>query len=151
MATDFEQIAASYVRLYYLGEERRARLRQRRNPYNFQMTPGDLRCMHVFYICPMRESRRMALASIPFSYRAIAYKLAKHHRLPNIDWEGLPFQTNRSPLYLYRLRAPCAALPVREVRVHEFHEVGSHTLFLTSVEHESVAHKVEGIQLFTSV
>jgi flavin reductase (DIM6/NTAB) family NADH-FMN oxidoreductase RutF len=182
-------VPSASLRLYYLGEGRRARLRQRRNPYNFQMTPGDLRCMHVFYICPrpvvlvsveheessnlfpmdligptdspwfsmalrstspavrlMRESRRMALASIPFSYRAIAYKLAKHHRLPNIDWEGLPFETNRSPLY--HLRVPCAALRVREVRVHEFHEVGSHTLFLTSVEHESVAHKVEGIQLF---
>ena len=40
------------LRLYYLQEQRRAEQRRRKNPYNFQMTSGDLRASHVFYICP---------------------------------------------------------------------------------------------------
>jgi flavin reductase (DIM6/NTAB) family NADH-FMN oxidoreductase RutF len=40
------------LRAYYLREMWRAELRRRRNPYNFRMTFQDLRCCHVFYICP---------------------------------------------------------------------------------------------------
>ena len=180
---------AASLALYYLLEKRRARRRLRKDPYNFQMTPGDLRGMHVFYMCPrpvvlvsvehegssnlfpmdligptdspwysmalrstspavrlMQKSRRMALAGIPFTYQGIAYELAKHHRLANIDWAALPFATVRSPLF--DLRVPEAALRIREVRVREFHEVGSHTLFVTSVERESIPDGPKEPQLF---
>jgi flavin reductase (DIM6/NTAB) family NADH-FMN oxidoreductase RutF len=83
----------------------------------------------------MQQSRRMALASIPFTYKQIAYDLGKHHRKSSIDWTTLPFQTVPSPSF--GLRVPEAALRIREVRVHEFHEVGSHVLFITSIEHET--------------
>jgi flavin reductase (DIM6/NTAB) family NADH-FMN oxidoreductase RutF len=45
-------VPAASLRLYYLQEQRRAKQRRRKNPYNFQMTPADLRASHVFYICP---------------------------------------------------------------------------------------------------
>ena len=182
-------VPAVSLRLYYLEERRRAEKRRRKNPYNFQMTPNDLRASHVFYICPrpvvlvsvehedsgnlfpmdligptdspwfsmalrstspavrlMQQSRRMALASIPFAYQGIAYQLGKHHKLANIDWTALPFATARSPLF--NLRVPDAALRVREVSVKEFHEVGSHVLFITSVERETTPGGAKSLQLF---
>jgi flavin reductase (DIM6/NTAB) family NADH-FMN oxidoreductase RutF len=83
----------------------------------------------------MQESRRMALASIPLAYKDLAYELGKHHRVASIDWSKLPFRTILSPQF--ELRIPEAALRVREVRVHEFHEIGSHVLFLTTVDKEA--------------
>src|SRR5258707_6797775 len=77
----------------------------------------------------------MALASIPLAYQAHAYELGKHHRVASIDWSTLPFRTIPSPQF--GLRIPEAALRVREVRVHEFHEIGSHVLFLTTIEKET--------------
>ncbi len=176
------------LHLYYLLEQWRAAQR-RTSPYNFQMSLPDLRCMHVFYLCPrpvvlvsvehegssnlfpmdligptdspwfsmalrstspavrlMQQSRRMALASVPFACQAIAYQLGKHHRLANIDWSGLGFPLTRSPLF--GLRVPETALHVREVSVHESHEVGSHTLFVTSIEGETVPNGSGGPQLF---
>jgi hypothetical protein len=43
---------------------------------------------------------------------------------------------------------PVAALRIREVRVVDFHEVGSHILFITSIEHETLVPRDSGIQLF---
>jgi flavin reductase (DIM6/NTAB) family NADH-FMN oxidoreductase RutF len=96
----------------------------------------------------MQESGRMALADAPFAYRGIAYELGSHHKLSQIDWAGLPFATVRSPLF--QLPVPNAALRVREVRVREFHEVGSHVLFLTSVDGETVSADSRDPQLFHS-
>jgi len=84
----------------------------------------------------MQESRRMALASAPFAYRDIAYELGKHHALETIDWAKLPFATTCSPLFGYPVAE--AALRVREVEVKEFHDVGSHMLFITSIVRETV-------------
>jgi flavin reductase (DIM6/NTAB) family NADH-FMN oxidoreductase RutF len=188
-ASENLSVPAVSLRLYYMEERRRAEKRRRKNPYNFLMTPADLRASYVFYICPrpvvlvsvehegsgnlfpmdligptdspwfsmalrstspavrlMQESRRMALASIPFSYQGIAYELGKHHKLADIDWAALPFKTARSPLF--GLRVPDAVLRVREVSVREFHEVGSHVLFVTRVERESVAEGAKSLQLF---
>jgi flavin reductase (DIM6/NTAB) family NADH-FMN oxidoreductase RutF len=182
-------VPAVSLRLYYMEERRRAEKRRRKNPYNFLMTPADLRASYVFYICPrpvvlvsvehegagnlfpmdligptdspwfsmalrstspavrlMQESRRIALASIPFSYQGIAYELGKHHKLADIDWGALPFKTARSPLF--DLRVPDAALRVREVSVKEFHEVGSHVLFVTRVERETIPEGAKSLQLF---
>jgi flavin reductase (DIM6/NTAB) family NADH-FMN oxidoreductase RutF len=177
------------LRLYNFYERVRAELRQRRNPHNFRMTPTDLRCSHVFYICPrpvvlvtvehegasnmfpmdligptdspwysmalrstspavqlMQQSRRMALAGVPLPYKAAAYEMGKHHRQTSIDWADIPFRTVPSPLF--GLPVPEAALRIREVRVQEFHEVGSHILFITTIERETPGN--DGLQLFHS-
>jgi flavin reductase (DIM6/NTAB) family NADH-FMN oxidoreductase RutF len=184
-------VSSLSLRLYYLQEQWRMRRRRRTNPYNFQMTPEDVRGIHVFYICPrpvvlvsveheasgnlfpmdligptdspwfsmalrstspavrlMQQSRRMALSGVPFAWQAIAYDLGKHHQLSNIDWDTLPFGTTRTPLL--HLRVPEAALRVCEVTVHEFHEVGSHVLFLTKVEGVTIPDIAKGPQLFHS-
>jgi flavin reductase (DIM6/NTAB) family NADH-FMN oxidoreductase RutF len=96
----------------------------------------------------MQQSRRMALASIPVSLKAAAYEMGKHHKKTNIDWASLPFPTTASPLF--GLPVPVAALRVREVQVADFHEVGSHILFITSVEHETSTRLDSGMQLFHS-
>ena len=94
----------------------------------------------------MQQSGRMALASIPLSLKAAAYEMGTHHKKTNIDWASLPFPTTASPLF--GLRVPVAALRIREVRVADSHEVGSHTLFITSVEHETLSSLDSGMQLF---
>src|SRR5207244_10247204 len=99
----------------------------------------------------MQESRRMALASVPFSYRATAYELGKHHREPSIDFASLPFPV--APSSLFGLPVAEAALRVREVCVRGCHEVGSHMLFLTSIECETLPPLLTGsgvLQLFHS-
>ena len=179
------------LRLYYLRERWRAKRRQRRNPFNFRMTPMDLRCSHVFYTCPrpvvlvtvehqgasnmfpmdligptdspwfsmalrstspavrlMQQSRRMALAGVPAHYQSLAYELGKHHRLPSIDLAKLTFPTRLSPTF--GLPVMEDALRVREVRVEEFHEVGSHVLFLTSLVSDSGPQDSGRPQLFHS-
>ena len=78
----------------------------------------------------IRQSRRLTLASVPFSYKTIAYKLGEHHRKACIDWDSLPFSVKPSPQF--HLPVAQAALRVREVRVEEFHAVGSHMVFLTT-------------------
>jgi flavin reductase (DIM6/NTAB) family NADH-FMN oxidoreductase RutF len=142
------------------------------------MVPLDLRCNHVFYMCPrpvvlvtvehegagnmfpmdligptdsewysmalrktspairlMQESRRIALASVPVQQKAIAYEMGKHHGKANIDWASLPFRT--VPSTLYGLPVLEGALCVRDVHIQEFHEVGSHILFITTIERET--------------
>jgi len=94
----------------------------------------------------MRKSGRLALASVPFEYRAFAYELGKHHRKTSIDWASLPFATEPSPLF--GLPIAVAALRVREVCVQEIHEVGSHTLFLTSVAGDTGLVAGGGRQMF---
>lgn len=79
----------------------------------------------------MQESRKMALASVPFAYKDYAYELGKHHRKETIDWASLPFPTVHSELF--KLPVAEAALRVREVSVEQFHDVGSHVLFLTKI------------------
>lgn len=83
----------------------------------------------------MQASKRMALASIPLTYKSLAYDLGKHHKERSIDVRALPFETVRSPLF--GLPIPAAALKIREVRVREYHEIGSHMLFITSIVNET--------------
>lgn len=93
----------------------------------------------------MKQSRRMALASIPFDCHAVVYTLGKHHALANVDWTAIPLMMTASPLF--GLRVPEVALTIREVRVDEFHDVGSHTLFITTIERETLTGN-EGLQMF---
>jgi flavin reductase (DIM6/NTAB) family NADH-FMN oxidoreductase RutF len=83
----------------------------------------------------MQQSRRMSLASVPVQYQSIVYELGKHHRLPSVSLANLPFPTTLSATF--GLPVMKDALRVREVEVAEFHEVGSHVLFLTTLVNES--------------
>jgi flavin reductase (DIM6/NTAB) family NADH-FMN oxidoreductase RutF len=94
----------------------------------------------------MRQSRRLALASVPISYKDIAYKLGEHHRKVRIDWDSLPFRVQRSSQF--GLPVAQAALRVREVRIEECHPVGSHMLFLTAPVSDTRRDPPVGKQLF---
>jgi flavin reductase (DIM6/NTAB) family NADH-FMN oxidoreductase RutF len=94
----------------------------------------------------MRQSRRMALAGVPFSHKDTAYKLGEHHRKAAIDWETLPFPLERSAQF--GLPVARDALRVREVQVEECHTVGSHMVFLTSVVSDTPGVRPQEQQLF---
>lgn len=98
----------------------------------------------------IQRSRCLALGRAPLSYKAIAYELGKHHKQTSVDWSALPFETTPSPLF--GLPVPTASLGVREVRVEEFHQVGSHVLFVTNVENDTAPARApggaNGLQLF---
>jgi flavin reductase (DIM6/NTAB) family NADH-FMN oxidoreductase RutF len=83
----------------------------------------------------MQASRRLALASVPWEYKDFAYRLGEHHRKTSIDWACLPFPTRPSPLF--GLPVAEKSQRVREVKVAECHSVGSHMLFVTSVESDT--------------
>ena len=94
----------------------------------------------------MQQSRRMALAGLPFDYKAAAYELGKHHRMESIDFSALPFATR--PSQTFGLPVMTDALRVREVEVSEFHEVGSHMVFVTSIVSDTGRRPNAGPQLF---
>ncbi len=77
----------------------------------------------------MRESRKIVMSNIPVSYTDIAYQLGVHHKLSDIDWDTLPFETSSSVNFGFP--TPVDSLRVREQAVERVLEVGSHTLFIT--------------------
>jgi flavin reductase (DIM6/NTAB) family NADH-FMN oxidoreductase RutF len=84
----------------------------------------------------MKGSGRMALSSVPFSFRDAAYDLGKHHRVPAIDVASLPFPVVSSQKF--GLPIPAGALRVREVCVEQVQNVGSHCWFLASLASDTV-------------
>jgi len=76
----------------------------------------------------IKNARKVALADVPGDACEIAYKLGAHHKKRQIDWESLPFKTQRSRLF--SLPVPQIARRVREVEILDFQTVGSHTLFV---------------------
>lgn len=100
----------------------------------------------------MQQSGRMALTSIPLTCRDVVYRLGRHHSELSIDWSTLPFRTTASRLFGLPVHED--AIRVREVQVREFHDVGSHVLFVTSIESDTLRERVRDssapVQLFHS-
>jgi flavin reductase (DIM6/NTAB) family NADH-FMN oxidoreductase RutF len=78
----------------------------------------------------LRASRRLALSRIPADYCDIAYRLGRHHKVADIEWETLGFEVR--PSATFGLLVPSDALGVHELRIDEVHGVGSHTVFLAT-------------------
>jgi flavin reductase (DIM6/NTAB) family NADH-FMN oxidoreductase RutF len=93
----------------------------------------------------MTGSGRMALADVPLEDSAVATRLGDRHSKVSMDWDALPFRTDRSPAH--GLRVPVGALRVREVVIRDAQPAGSHTLFVTEVVAEQ--RRREGLQMFT--
>lgn len=93
---------------------------------------------------PMKAVRRVALSDVPASHHKTAYSLGVHHKNAQVDWESLPFRTDRSPRFA--LPVPEWALRVREFEIVDVRTVGSHTLFLTQAQSDGVNR--EGAQFF---
>jgi flavin reductase (DIM6/NTAB) family NADH-FMN oxidoreductase RutF len=76
----------------------------------------------------MERSRRIALGSVPVEQASIAYELGKNHKRTCIDWNQIPFTTNRSPLF--GIPVPSFSLRVRELQIEAVRTLGTHKLFL---------------------
>jgi flavin reductase (DIM6/NTAB) family NADH-FMN oxidoreductase RutF len=95
----------------------------------------------------IERTRRLAVAAVPLSYRAIAYQLGRYHARPGMERAALPFRTVLSPEY--RLPVPEASIGVRELHIEECRPVGSHMLFIASVTRESTLDQTPApLQLF---
>ena len=79
---------------------------------------------------------QLAISSIPFNWGPTARELGKNHRLQSIDWEKLPFRTQKSKVL--RIPVPEFALRVRELKVQHARPLGSHTFFVTRIVGEEV-------------
>ena len=82
-------------------------------------------------VATLRRGQRAALADLRPEDFELAYRLGHHHKLVRIDTDALPFPIRRSELF--GLPLPESALRIREVKITDWREVGSHTLFLTRI------------------
>ena len=76
----------------------------------------------------IRQTRSVALSSLPASCKVTIYALGVHHKQPFIDWAQVPFALIPSPQL--QLPVPAVAFRVREYQVEAYQEIGSHTVFL---------------------
>jgi flavin reductase (DIM6/NTAB) family NADH-FMN oxidoreductase RutF len=95
-------------------------------------------------IATMKSARRVALSDVPARDYATAYKLGIHHKKTMVDWDHLPFETQRSRKF--SLPYPAIALRVREIEILDFDTIGSHTFFVTQIASEYSA--VDDAQFF---
>jgi flavin reductase (DIM6/NTAB) family NADH-FMN oxidoreductase RutF len=79
----------------------------------------------------IKTARKVALSSIAAADHRIAYQLGAHHKRITIQPDALPFKMSASREF--RIPIPVTALRVREVEIHDFQEVGSHTFFVGQV------------------
>jgi flavin reductase (DIM6/NTAB) family NADH-FMN oxidoreductase RutF len=81
----------------------------------------------------MVEAGRLAISSVPLSWKKTVFGLGRNHRDAAVDWTSLPFDVSPSPLS--GIPVPAQAPTVREVKVERSMKIGSHVLFITTTEH----------------
>lgn len=91
----------------------------------------------------MRETRRVALSSMPASMKAAVYALSAHHKQPLEDWNAVPFPVR--PSQQFAIPSVAEALRVHELSIVHSQEFGSHTLFVGRIA--STEEHAEGVQL----
>lgn len=91
----------------------------------------------------MRETRRVALSSVPATMKANVYALSAHHKRPLDDWNNVPFPVRSSPVF--DIPSVAEALCVHELSIVHSQEFGSHTLFVGRIA--SAEERTEGMQL----
>jgi flavin reductase (DIM6/NTAB) family NADH-FMN oxidoreductase RutF len=85
-------------------------------------------------VTTMRRSLRVALGDVAVGDRALAYGLGEHHREARIDWARLPVPMVDSEKF--GLRLPVCSLRIRECRIEQVADMGSHCWFLCRVVSE---------------
>jgi flavin reductase (DIM6/NTAB) family NADH-FMN oxidoreductase RutF len=91
----------------------------------------------------MIQARRVTLSSIPVAMKGAVYELAKHHKQPLLDWNGLSFPVH--PSREFGIPAVTAALRIQELTIVHSRQIGSHTFFLGRVTSDE--HFADGAQL----
>jgi flavin reductase (DIM6/NTAB) family NADH-FMN oxidoreductase RutF len=79
-----------------------------------------------------RESRRIAVSTVPLRYKSTVYGMGRNHREPFLDPAALP--ASCAPSGTYRIPVPDAALSVRELRIEDSLDLGSHVLFVAATQ-----------------
>lgn len=86
-------------------------------------------------VATLRRSRRVALGDVAAGDRALAYRLGEHHREVRIDWASVPVTLVDSGQF--GLRLPARSLRIRECRIEQVADIGSHCWFLCRVVGET--------------
>jgi flavin reductase (DIM6/NTAB) family NADH-FMN oxidoreductase RutF len=79
----------------------------------------------------VEDAGRIAISTMPLSQGSMAYRLAKNHTTPLIDWNQLPFPIKSSPEF--SIPIPDFAVRVRELKIEAISKIGSHRFFLAKV------------------
>ena len=90
------------------------------------------------------RARRVVLADMPANALSAVQMLGNLPRGQRVDWDALPFASERSAMF--SLRTPANALRVREMEIVDSRAVGSHRLFRARLMREE--DKADGAQLF---
>lgn len=83
----------------------------------------------------IEQSRRVAMSGAPASHLRAVYELGAHHHAAGIDVRALPFAVRSSPLFNLPVLAGTGL--VREIAIRDARPVGSHVLFVGTIERES--------------
>jgi flavin reductase (DIM6/NTAB) family NADH-FMN oxidoreductase RutF len=79
-----------------------------------------------------RESRHIAVSAVPMRYKSAVYGMGKNHREPFLDPAVLPVSCELSTTW--QIPVPDAALSVRELRIEQSLDLGSHVLFVAGTQ-----------------
>lgn len=93
----------------------------------------------------IRDSRRLAVSSVPLDSAELAFSCGKNHRSRTVDRTTLPFWTRRSARLA--LPVPEFALDIAEYLVHDVHSLGSHTLFIARELERTVIRRAPQLHL----
>ena len=83
----------------------------------------------------IHESGRMALSSVPALYKKNLGRLGSNHRKSMFDWSSIPIASKLSPCF--GIPIPADALSLMELKLIEQHNLGGHTVLVTSLEHRT--------------
>jgi flavin reductase (DIM6/NTAB) family NADH-FMN oxidoreductase RutF len=84
--------------------------------------------------------RRVVVSGVPARRKEIAYRLGAHHKQLSIDWTMLPFGV--VPSDEFGIPRPVDSTIVRELQIEQFHEIGSHMLFISRIVSQRVSSDV---------
>lgn len=90
----------------------------------------------------MAAAGRLAISTVPLSWKKTVFGLGRNHRDAVVDWASLPFPTVPSAS---GIPVPAGALTVREVRIERVVEAGSHVLFVTTTV--GLERRSDGLQM----
>ncbi len=83
----------------------------------------------------IHKSRRMALSSAPASYKKLLSRLGSNHGKSTFDWSSIPIASKCSPWF--GIPIPADTLNLMELKLIEQHDLGGHTVLVTSLEHRT--------------
>ena len=82
----------------------------------------------------IKQRRLLAFSSVPHTTKEVIYALGERHKKPYTPGANLPLET--VPSRSLGLPVPADAFRVRELRVRDYVDIGSHSVFLAEIVDE---------------